>query len=168
MLAHGFISCPYQGADKLIEEINNVYNNYEKSIAEIKKISDKMISSLLYGVLEKEHYAASIKAERLEIPLYNIKTETIFVKCEWSESLSEDGLIPKNIVIPLMLERELPCWRFAECAEHWQSMRGEMLGHPHGKISSLFVNQETGQAMKTIWNALIKTGMFGEIMKIPK
>ena len=169
LLAHGFISCPYQGSDKLIEEINNVYNSYKpKNMSEIEKISDKMISSLLWGVLRKEHDAASIKAERLEIPLYNIQTETIFVKCEWSKSLSEDGLIPKNIAIPLMLERELPCWRFAECAEHWQSQRGEFLGYPHGKISSLFVNQETGQAMKTIWNALIKTGMFGSVIKISK
>ena len=33
----------------------------------------------------------------------------------------------------------------------------------HGARSSLFVSQETGQAIKKIWNALIFTGMFGPI-----
>ena len=164
LLAHGFISCPYQGADKLIEKINNLHNY--NNISEIEQISNKIIRNILLDIINNK--VACIKDKRLDIPLYNIKTETIFVKCEWSKSLSGDGMIPKNIAIPLMLERELPCWRFAECAENWQSVRGEMLGSPYGRTSSLFVNQETGQAMKTIWNAIIKTGMFGLVMKIPK
>jgi hypothetical protein len=145
LLAHGFISCPYQGADKLIEKINNSYEllNYNNS-----KI-------------------ATIKAERLDIPLYNIKTETIFVKCDWEQDLYQNnGTIPKNIAVPLMLEREIPCWRFSECGESWESMRREFLGLPHGNKSSLFVDQETGQAMKNIWNMIINTGMFGTTVKI--
>ena len=43
-------------------------------------------------------------------------------------------------------------------------MRGYFLGKPNGSRSSLFVNQETGQKMKKIWEALINTGMFGPIM----
>ena len=42
-------------------------------------------------------------------------------------------------------------------------MRHYFLGSPHGSRSSLFVSQETGQAMKKIWEALIHTGMFGPI-----
>ena len=175
LLVHGFISCPYQGSDKLIKTINDAYTTLSLSnLSEINNISDKRLSSMIMRSMMNEGSAARIEAERLEVPLYNINTETIFVKCEWGDSMSgseyvsDDGTISQNIAIPLMLERELSCWRFAECAEHWQSMRGEFLGYPHGKVSSLFVNQETGQAMKTIWNALIKTGMFGSVMKIPK
>ena len=42
LLAHGFISCPYQGADQLIKEINNSYNIYKyHDTSEIfKKISN--------------------------------------------------------------------------------------------------------------------------------
>ena len=169
LLAHGFISCPYQGADQLIKEINNSYNIYKyHDTSEIfKKISNQRISSILHGIFNKENYAARIEAERLDIPLYNIATETILVKCEWSEGfVSTDNIIPKNIAIPLMLEQELPCWRFANCAESWKSMKDEFLGCPNGSKSSLFVNQETGQVMKNIWNALVNTGMFGNTIKI--
>lgn len=40
-------------------------------------------------------------------------------------------------------------------------MRPYILGSPHGRRSSLFVNQESGQAMKKVWEALIASGMFG-------
>ena len=63
----------------------------------------------------------------------------------------------------LMLEEEVPCWREAQLAETWETMRYYILGSPHGSRSSLFVNQETGQALKNIWKALIHTGMFGPI-----
>lgn len=58
---------------------------------------------------------------------------------------------------------EVPCWKWAEVAETWERMRPHFLGMPCGKRSSLFVNQETGQAMKKIWEALIYSGMYGPI-----
>ena len=48
-------------------------------------------------------------------------------------------------------------------AEDREPMLPYFLGRPHGRRSSLFVNQGTGQAMKKVWNALINTGMFGPI-----
>lgn len=54
-------------------------------------------------------------------------------------------------------------WQTAEVAETWESMRSNFLGKPHGKRSSLFVNQETGQGIKKIWESLINTGMYGPI-----
>jgi hypothetical protein len=135
LLAHGFITCPYIGANKLVEDINNDNDNTE----------------------------ADIVAERLDISLYNINTQTILVRCDWHHPLSLDRTIPKNIAIPLMLEQEIPFWRGAQCAESWETMRRYFLGAPHGSKSSLFVSQETGQAMKNIWNAIINTGMYGPI-----
>lgn len=68
-----------------------------------------------------------------------------------------------SVAMPLLLEKELPCWRSAEVAETWETMRTYFLGRPHGSRSSLFVSQATGQAMKKIWDSLIHTGMFGPI-----
>ena len=95
--------------------------------------------------------------------LYNPNATPVLVRCNWNNSLDEDGMIPLSIAMPLLLEKEVPCWQWAQVAETWETMRPYFLGRPHGSRSSLFVNQETGQAMKRVWNALIGTGMFGPI-----
>jgi hypothetical protein len=133
--ANGFITCPYDDGQKVLDSVNNIpYNSI-----------------------------ASITAERLDIELYNSGTSPIIVRCNWQNLLPTDGMIPKSIAVPLILEQELPCWRDAKYGETWESMRPYFLGHPHGSRSSLFVNQETGLIIKKIWNSLIYTGMFGPI-----
>ncbi len=109
------------------------------------------------------HPVAKITAMRLDDKLYHPATTPILVKCEWLRPLSQDGKIPLSIALPLILERELPCWRWASVAEHWDSMRTDVLGSPHGRLSSLFVTQETGQAIKKVWEALVSSGMFGKV-----
>ena len=131
----GFITCPYGDGQNVLDSV----------------------AKLPYQP------AAEITAERLDVKLYNTQTQPILVKCNWKKPLSPDGTIPASIAVPLMLEQELPMWRWAEVAETWESMRFYLLGTPHGSRSSLFVNQETGQTMKKIWNALIYTGMYGPI-----
>jgi hypothetical protein len=135
--ARGFISCPYSDddADKIIESVNAL----------------------------PSHPAAEITAERLDVQLYNPSTTPVLVRCEWYKGLEADGTIPLSIAMPLILESEVPCWRWSQVAETWETMRPYLLGTPHGSRSSLFVSQETGQAIKKIWNALIFTGMFGPI-----
>ncbi|MNT61120.1 hypothetical protein D3C72_1987410 [compost metagenome] len=54
-------------------------------------------------------------------------------------------------------------WGHGDFAETWETMKPYFLGMPHGKLSSLFVTQNTGQAIKKIWEQLINTGMFGPI-----
>ncbi|WP_280550188.1 hypothetical protein [Halomonas sp. 11-S5] len=133
--ANGFITCPYHDGQKVIDSVNAL----------------------------PLHHVANITAERLDVEFYNPSTTPILVKCEWNRPLEMDGTIPLAIAMPLILEQELPCWRSSEVAETWESMRDLFLGRPHGARSSLFVNQETGQAIKKIWNSLIYTGMFGPI-----
>lgn len=72
-------------------------------------------------------------------------------------------MIPLSLAMPLLLEQEVPCWEWSQVAEPWESMRPYFLGTPRGARSSLFVSQETGQAIKKIWEALIYNGMFGPI-----
>ncbi len=107
--------------------------------------------------------AAAITCEKLDAKLYHPDATPILVKCQWFESLELDNMIPLKLAMPLLLEHEIPVWDKAAVAETWESMRPYFLGRPHGSRSSLFVSQETGQAMKKVWNAIIYTGMYGPI-----
>jgi hypothetical protein len=106
---------------------------------------------------------ATIKAERLDVQLYQPNATPILVFCDWNKPISINNMIPASIAIPLMLQKEVPCWEWATCGETWETMRSDFLGCPHGSRSSLFVSQETGLTMKKVWNLLINTGMFGPI-----
>ena len=139
-LRHGFITCPYDSADAILE-----------SVEEIEK-------------KDPTNGVASITAEKLDVQLYHPGAVPVFVKCEWLvHDLNRDGSIPSSIAVPLMLERELRNWRGSEVAETWKTMAPYILGRPCGSRSSLFVNEETGQALKTVYNAIINTGMFGPV-----
>jgi hypothetical protein len=107
---------------------------------------------------------ATISAEVLDKPLYHSAASAVLVKCEWSKPMNPDGTIPKSVAVPLLLENELPAWRYSEVGETWETMKSDFLGLPCGSRSSLFVNQETGQYIKKLWNHLIYSGMFGPIM----
>lgn len=133
--AHGFITCPYGDGQEVLD-----------SVAALPV-----------------HRVASITAKKLDVTLYHPKATPILVECGWYKSLEPNGMVPLSIAIPLLLEHEVPCWQWSEVAETWETMRSYFLGRPHGSRSSLFVSQETGQAMKKIWNELIYTGMFGPI-----
>lgn len=134
-LRNGFITCPYGGAERVMKSVERL----------------------------NEHPIATISAEALDVSLYMPNATPVLVKCDWHRPMASDGTIPKSIAVPLMLEMEVPCWRWAKVAETWETMRHYILGEPRGSRSSLFVNQETGQALKTVYNTLIYTGMFGPI-----
>lgn len=133
--AHGFITCPYHSGDQVIESVNAL----------------------------PPHHCASISAEKLDVKFYNDGTIPVLVRCDWTLSLEAGNTIPKSIAVPLMLEKELPAWRWAQRAETWETMRPYLLGDPHGSRSSLFVTQQTALAMKNIYLAMVETGMFGPL-----
>lgn len=133
--AHGFISCPYDDGQSILDSVANL----------------------------PSHPLANITAERLDVKLYNADATPVLVRCKWNRQMEPGGTVPLSIAMALLLENEVPCWRWAEVAETWESMRPYFLGRPHGSRSSLFVTQETGQAIKKIWEAIIYTGMYGNI-----
>lgn len=133
--ANGFITCPYDNEQDVIDSVENL-----------------LPSSV-----------ATITARRLDVALYHITAKPILVKCEWHKRLPITNMVPKSIAAPLLLEQELPNWRHAQCAETWETMRTYFLGTPNGSKSSLFVDKQTGQALKTLWSNVINTGMFGNI-----
>lgn len=132
--AHGFITCPYGGAEKVIDSAFAI-----------------------------NHHCAGITAEELDVSFYAEGAKPVVVKCEWLEPLQAGKLIPKKLAVPLMLEQELPCWRWSSRAERWEVMRPYLLGEPHGSRSSLFVDQETALAMKRAYMAMVESGMFGPL-----
>lgn len=135
-MAHGFITCPYGDGQEVIDGVNKLCPSH----------------------------IAHLTAERLDVKLYNADAQPILVRCNWERSLLEDGTIPLSIAAALLLSHEVPIWTRSEVAETWETMRGNFLGVPHGSRSSLFVNQETGQGLKKLWNTVIYTGMYGPIM----
>ncbi|MEH4624833.1 hypothetical protein PO369_14740 [Phytobacter diazotrophicus] len=133
--ATGFVTCPYDGGQKILTSI------------------------------EKIRHQANfpIYARILDVNLYHENATTVVVSCGLEGELNEDGTFKKARAIGYMLEKEIPQWRNAQVAETWENMRPYFLGRPHGARSSLFINQDTGQSMKTVWNAIIKTGVYGPI-----
>ena len=132
---NAFITCPYDDGQKIIDSVQALPHDY----------------------------SACITVERLDAQFYAPNANPILVYCDWVEPFQSDELIPASLAIPLMLQKEVPCWEWASHGETWESMRSYFLGSPHGQRSSLFVNQETALTMKKIWNLLINTGMFGSI-----
>ena len=132
---NGFITCPYGDGQEVLD-----------SVAALPGLG-----------------FAYISARRLKVQFYSPEATPILVKCEWERAPEMGGTIPLAVAMPLILEREVPCWRWSEVAETWETMRPYFLGRPHGSRSSLFVTQETGVALKRIWTDLIFTGMFGPI-----
>jgi len=110
----------------------------------------------------------SIKKERCEIwaeeitgvPLYYYNTTPVLVKCMGMPT-EADGTFSKRFALGKMLTDQLSAWDWAECGETWDDMRRYILGSPCGSRSSLFVNQETGSALKEVFELLNKHELFG-------
>ncbi|MCW1971461.1 UNVERIFIED_ORG: hypothetical protein FHW05_000275 [Pantoea agglomerans] len=132
---NAFITCPYDGGEKILESVRS----------------------------RPKQKIARVDAKIIDAKLYAPSATSVLVTCDWYVDLNHGNVIPKQVAIGLMLEEEIPQWRNAEVGETWDSMKSYFLGSPRGAKSSLFVDQETGQAMKTVWNAVINTGLYGPI-----
>jgi hypothetical protein len=131
--ANAFITCPYTDGQAVIDSAENLI----------------------------APQGVTIRAERLDVPFYNEGATPILVTCDWSGRLEAGHTVPKRLAVPLMLEKEVPVWRWSSRGETWETMRPYLLGEPHGSRSSLFVSQETALAIKKIYVALLDSGMFG-------
>ena len=140
--ANGFLSCPYGNGEQIINSVQQLRTS-EAS--------------------KRYSHVARIVAERVEKPLYHDGTDPVLVVCDWRRPTPLDNTISKDIAIGLMLEQEIPGWRSSEFGETWESMRSYLIGEPCGKRSSVFLNQEAGQAMKKVYEAIIYSGMFGPL-----
>ena len=140
--ANGFISCPYHDGQRIIDSVNEL---------------------CLSNAYWRYSHVVSIEAERIDKSLYAEGTNPILVVCKWSKPMPYDRTIPKDIAVGLMLEEEVPCWRHSQYGETWDNMRPYLMGQPCGKRSSMFLEQEAGQAMKKVYEAITYSGMFGPL-----
>ncbi len=133
--AHAFVSCLYGDGLKIIESVEAM----------------------------KSHSCATITAERLDLPLYSLRTTPILVRCDWEDAFPERHMVPKKLAVPLMIQQEMRMWQRGEFGERWDTMRPYLLGEPYGSRSSLFVTQETAMAIKRVYTAMVESGMFGPL-----
>jgi hypothetical protein len=133
MFVSGFVTCPYGSGASVIDSVSNL----------------------------RGHRTANITAEALEVPFYNAAVTPVVVKCDWKTPLSSNHMIPKSVAIPLMIEKAMEIWHHTEVGEPWNNVSAAMLGQPGGARSSLFVNQDTGLAMKHVYQAMLESGMYG-------
>ncbi len=129
-----FVTAPYGGAEDVIRSAYNKKGGY-------------------------------IDAEEIcEVPLYTYKTTPVLVKCV-GIGKEKDNTICKRFALGRMLSNQLPAWNRVDCdcGESWETMRRYILGTPCGSRSSLFVNQETGQALREVWNLLNFHELFGPV-----
>ncbi|PWC17132.1 hypothetical protein DDT52_16460 [Brenneria roseae subsp. roseae] len=134
-LANGILTCPYpHGVDQLIKSINSL-----------------------------RHPCADFTINKIDgIVLHAEGAVPLLIKCKWVNKFCEDGTVPSRTALGLLLEREIPHWKDTEFSPSWENMKGQILGYPHGARSSLFVNQQTGQILKMVWNQLVKAELWGK------
>lgn len=113
--AHGFVTCPYHGAQEVISSVESI----------------------------NVPHCANLSAERIDAPLYNSGTEPVIVRCHWETPLEPGKLVSKRVAVGLMLGQEIKGWHWSNRGESWETMRGYFLGEPHGARSSLFISQDT-------------------------
>lgn len=105
---------------------------------------------------------AGLSAHRLEVPLYADTAKPVVVQA-YEVALEADGTIRSRDALAWFAQQAVKNARRAEVAETWWNMRAYTLGRPHGKRSSLFVNQHTGVHMRKILEALNNSGMYGPV-----
>jgi hypothetical protein len=142
LFVNGFLTCPYDGA-----------KGVERVVKSLRAIAPRLPPCV------------SLDYEVLDQPFYGNGTTPILVFCDWDVPLDGGYMIPKSRAVPLMLEIEVPVWRWAQVAETWDTMQTYLLGSPHGARSSHFVTQETGLALKKIYEAMTASGMYGDLYK---
>ena len=133
LFAHGFITCPYSDGEDIVESV--------KALSKTK--------------------VAEISATKLDHPLYAIGACSILVRCHWKFSLEPDLTIPSKVAVALMLKQVLADWEHSEFVQNWENVSYSMLGSPHGQLSSLFINRETGLKMRKVWQAINAANVFG-------
>lgn len=103
-----------------------------------------------------------LHAYRLRVPLYADNAYPVVVQA-YEVELEADGTIRSRDALAWFVQQAVKYARRAEVAETWWNMRAYILGRPHGKRSSLFVNQHTGVHMRKILETLNSSGMFGPV-----
>ena len=112
-------------------------------------------------VIQSAQNRRHIQAEEIrDVRLYCYETTPVLVTCTPLPK-EDDGTIYKRFALAQMLLSELPSWSWAQCGEPWEYMRPYILGTPCGSRSSLFLNQDSGKALREVLEMLNRHELFG-------
>lgn len=114
------------------------------------------------ALVDSVNKLAGLSAYRMNAPLYSDHAYPVVVEAT-EISLEADGTIRSRDALAWCVQELVRNAHNAQVAETWWSMRGYLLGQPHGSRSSLLVNQFTGGHMRKILEALNNSGMFGPV-----
>lgn len=132
---NGFITCPYNAASNYGQDVIDAVNAFPP----------------IHGV--------TITAEKAPVTLYNSDTTAVLVKCIWHTASGEGNTLPISAIMPKVLATAVEINKMGHASFSLNDMEPYLLGQPCGKRSSLFVDQNTGLAIKKIWQGLIDSGM---------
>ena len=131
---HGFITCPYL---------------------------ETSVQALFESIQElNEEFGLSLTCEKIEIPLYRKGAFPVLVTSNACYQIDDDLTIGKKSAIELFLKGVVNSVGFRFNNVDWKDFAQVLLGAPSGARSSLFVNEATGQALKTLCMTLVKQGLF--------
>lgn len=143
--------CGYQALDHTVQFVNAFltcpYGNVEKVVD----------SAIRIDVPVK---IGRIIAQELDTPFYNRAATPVLVRMAWEVPLENGHQVPAAYAVPLMLENQVPNWRWSERGEDWEEMRHYLLGSPHGRRSSHFVSQQTAIQLRKMFEAMVESGMY--------
>jgi hypothetical protein len=114
------------------------------------------------NLVQSVNAVQGLSAYRLQEPLYKDNACPVVVLAHEVE-LEADGTIRSRDALIWFAQLSAREARVSQVAETWWNTRSNILGHPHGSRSSLFVNQHTGVHMRKILEVLNNSGMFGPI-----
>lgn len=115
-------------------------------------------------IISRVNEVMGLWAYRPEGHFYNDSVYPVVVVAT-SINLEADGTIRSRDAIAWCVQNLVRNARDAKIAETWWSMRGSLLGYPHGSRSSLFVNQHTGGHIRKILETLNNSGVYGPIVE---
>ena len=162
---HPIITAPQRDSTRLSVSFSelSVYNESDH-----KQMFVKGFITCLYSddradrLVEAVNQVTGLSAYRLQNPLFRNNAYPVVVVANDVE-FEADGTIRSRDALAWFLNQLAKQTCGAQVAETWWNIRSNILGHPHGSRSSLFVNQETGLHMRKILEVLNNSGVFGPI-----
>lgn len=187
-MVSGLITCPYgHGITELFQWVSDSYRFDKTSCINEPALSSWVYMSRHVGRINAAYITDDLieyledsmgqgyfdgytyKHEDGVIPedvihFYSKDAHPILIWIEWQERFMplDDGTISPAAAIPLMMASSIGDIPAASVAEDWEHMRGNLLGDPHGKRSSLFVNQQTAKLLRQSFTALTESGAYGD------
>lgn len=131
---HGFITCPYL------------------------KISVQELSESIQDL--NKNFGLTLTCDMVNVPLYRKGAFPVLVTSNACYQIENDLTIGKKSAIKLFLKNVVNSAEFHFDNVDWKDFSHTLLGSPSGARSSLFVNEATGQALKTLCMTLVKQGFF--------